>query len=270
MIRTKNEARSLGATLDAVFSQTLPPYEVLVIDSGSRDRTLLIAAGYPVRILETGARRWSYGGALNLGVREASGEFIVCLSAHCPPIDRHWLQNLLRHFDDPQVAAAWGPSIPPWREPPGPEPLTIQEPGDYTILNRRWGLENSNSALRRSLCEEVHFDESLPATEDKAWAREVMARGYRLVHDPAAAVWHRGHGVRDSFRRNRSVLAGFEAMFPELRNSSPVVPRLVALRMWRKLSWHARQRDSAALLLDLRRGPSVLAGIVGKLLPRRP
>ncbi|MFN2489542.1 MAG: glycosyltransferase family 2 protein [Actinomycetota bacterium] len=268
LIRTKNEARNLGATLDRVFSQSVPPFEVFVIDSGSRDRTLEVAARYPVCILEIDPRRWSYSRALNLGARAASCEFLVCLSAHCPPVTHDWLATLLRHFDDPLVAAAWGPSI--GREPLAAEPPTVQAPGSYNLENRKWGLENSNSILRRSLWLEFPFDESLPATEDKAWAREAMTRGFSLVYDPAAAVWHKRHPVANSFRRNRAVLAGFEGMFPELRGSSPVGARAVSLSIWRKLLWHAAHRDVRRLLWDLRKAPSVLAGIAGKMVPRRP
>ena len=86
LIRTKNEERGIGATLDAVFSQGLPPHEVLIIDSGSRDQTLEIASRYPVKILTMSPKGWSYSRALNVAAREATGDFVVSLSAHSPPV----------------------------------------------------------------------------------------------------------------------------------------------------------------------------------------
>ena len=43
VIRTKNEERFIGQTLSAIFGQEIePPFEVIVIDSGSTDSTLNI------------------------------------------------------------------------------------------------------------------------------------------------------------------------------------------------------------------------------------
>jgi hypothetical protein len=89
--------------------------------------------------------------------------------------------------------------------------------GDYTLVTRRWGLSNANSAVRRSLWERIPFDESMPATEDKAWAAAAMELDYVIIHDPAAAVWHARHPFLPAFRRNKAVWAGYTRMFPELR-----------------------------------------------------
>ena len=268
LIRTKNEARSLGSTLDAVFSQSVPPHEVFVIDSGSRDRTLEIAARYPVRIIKLSPKGWSYPRALNIGAREATGEFIVCLSAHCPPARSDWLANLLRHFDDPKIAAVWGPNHYRGSALPEPEAPIRQEPGAYGYANRKWGMANANSALRRSLWYAFPFDESMPATEDKAWGREAMDRGYSLVYDPAAGVWHERHSAIRSFRRSRAVRAGYEIMFPGRKESIWVEVRDLGRLILRKLVFHARTHKASNLLHDARRLPSALAALLGKVMRR--
>ncbi|MFN2489744.1 MAG: glycosyltransferase family 2 protein [Actinomycetota bacterium] len=269
IIRTKNEARSLGATLDAVFAQALPPHEVFVIDSGSRDATLDIAARYPVQILRLAPKDWNYSRALNMGARAATGDFLVCLSAHCPPIDNNWLGDLLRHFEDPGVAAVWGPNLSPGRHVRQHGPPIRQEPGTYGVDNRLFGLVNSNSALRRSLWLEFPFDESLPATEDKAWAMEAMACGFCIVHDPAAAVWHERHPAINSFRRNRAVMAGYAMLFPELSRSGSNPLFVMARGTWNKVVFHARARDRGKLWLDLKTAPSTFAAIFGNFFGSR-
>jgi glycosyltransferase involved in cell wall biosynthesis len=267
LIRTKNEARGIGATLEVVFSQSLRPHEVFVIDSGSRDRTLEIASRFPVKILRMSPKGWSYSKALNLGAREATGEFVVCLSAHSPPVGQEWLSNLLRHFDDPSVAAVWGP-----RSPKKPTDRTghllRHEAGSYTFETRHWGLSNHNSAFRRSLWLEFPFDESLPATEDKAWGAEAMARGYSIVYDPEAAVLHRPRPVLHEFRRSRAIQAGYRILFPQLRFSLRAEVRTLTKRTLSKLAAHARRRDRIQFVLDARRLPSMVAGLLGRLLSR--
>ncbi|CAN5673777.1 hypothetical protein BH24ACT26_BH24ACT26_13290 [soil metagenome] len=269
IIRTKNEARSLEATLDAVFGQSLPAHEVFLIDSGSLDGTLDIAGRYPVKIRHIAPQEWNYSRALNICAREATGDFLVCLSAHCPPIGTEWLTNLLRHFDDPSVAAVWGPNLSPGRHLPREAEPIRQEPGTYNVDNRLFGLVNSNSALRRSLWQEFPFDESLPATEDKAWGQEAMRRGYSLIHDPAAAVWHERHPTMNAFRRNRDVMAGYAILFPELAASNTNPLWVTARGTAKKIAYHARARDTAKLWLDLRSAPSTLAAIFGNFFGSR-
>lgn len=269
LIRTKNEEQSLGATLEAVFAQSVPPHEVLVIDSGSRDRTLFLAARWPVNIIEITPKGWSYPRALNVGAREATGEFLVCLSAHCPPIHEEWLANLLRHFDDESIAGTWGPSVRRWSSVTTNGPTVRQEPGSYTFATRQWGLNNCNSALRRSLWLEFPFDEALPATEDKAWGMEAMARGYSLVYDPAAAVWHERHPATHSFRRAKAVMAGYRMLFPEVHHSMGEELRKVARMIRRGLVSSARSRDFRTLLGNCKKLVSVIMALLGKFMAPR-
>jgi glycosyltransferase involved in cell wall biosynthesis len=266
LIRTKNEARAVGATLDAVFSQGLPPHEVFIIDSGSRDQTLKIASGYPVKIVRMAPKGWSYSRALNVGARQATGEFLVCLSAHCPPVSEDWLANLLRHFDDPSVAAVWGPHHPNAAAKRG---LVRQEKGNYSFESRQHGLSNHNSAIRRSLWLQFPFDESLPAAEDKGWAREAMGRGYAIIYDPAAAVLHGRHPALNAFRRARAIRAGYKILFPELRSSPWAELIGLGRRIRKKLVSHARQRDGVTFLTDAKKLPSLVAELLGRLLPNR-
>lgn len=270
LIRTLNEERTLGATLDAVFAQSLPAHQVFIIDSASRDRTLEVAERFPVTIIGMSRKGWSYPLALNVGAKAATSEFLVCLSAHSPPIHEDWLGNLLRHFDDASVAAVWGPSFARRSTTPETTEPVRQEPGTYTYETRGWGMDNCNSALRRSLWLDFPFDERLPATEDKAWGMEAMARGYSLIFDPMAAVWHDRHRPTHSFRRSKAVMAGYRMLFPdedhsmreELRKVSGVIGReliaTVKSRDWRKVSAGSRQLVSVAMAM------------LGKSLARRP
>ena len=219
LIRTKNEARSLGTTLQAVFEQSVRAEEVLVLDSGSTDGTLDVAARFPVRVITMPASEWSYPKALNVGFDAATGNVVVCLSAHCRPMTIRWLELLVRHFDDPAVAGTWGAEIFSDRGRIEPGPPRIQEPGHYGSEYAAFGLSNANSAIRRSVWEQVPFDESLPAAEDRAWGLAVLRAGYRIVYEPAAAVRHELHGFAREYKRDRAVLEGLSSLFPETHTS---------------------------------------------------
>lgn len=270
IIRAKNESRHLARTLEGVFAQDPSPHEVIVIDSGSTDDTVAVAERFPVIVIEMDPRQWNYSRALNWGAKRATGDVLVCLSAHCEPVGPHWLAALVRHFDDPAVAGVWGPSLRPDRDEfTGGEALR-QLPGTYTVHNRTWGLSNGNSAVRRAFWDEVPFDEAIPATEDKAWGLAMLDRGRSIVHDPEAAVWHEVHTVANDYRRNLAVQAGFRQIFPELEEPYGSQLRIVGRRTLTLLRARLSSRDLGALWLDVKRVPGVAAALAGGIVGVRP
>ena len=76
VIPVLNEEKSIAATLEALLR--LEPYEAIIVDGGSSDRTREIAAGFPVKIIssERGRAR-----QMNRGARESSGDVLLFLHA---------------------------------------------------------------------------------------------------------------------------------------------------------------------------------------------
>ena len=67
VIRAKNEARFIGETLAAIFdSPSLPPRQVIVVDSGSSDGTQAIVRSFPTTLIQIRPEEFTYGYALNL------------------------------------------------------------------------------------------------------------------------------------------------------------------------------------------------------------
>src|SRR5690242_20622108 len=79
LIIVKDGARYLAEALDSVFRSELKPCEVLVVDGGSRDRTVEIASRYQ---LVTVLRQASAGiaNAYNEGIARSRGELVAFLS----------------------------------------------------------------------------------------------------------------------------------------------------------------------------------------------
>ena len=74
-----NVAPYIEMCMDSVLCQTLQQIEILCIDAGSTDGTLEILKKYAlkderIRILESS--RKSYGYQINLGIKEAKGQYI--------------------------------------------------------------------------------------------------------------------------------------------------------------------------------------------------
>jgi glycosyltransferase involved in cell wall biosynthesis len=82
IIPAHNEERLLGRTLIALREAArlaVEPYEILVVDDGSTDRTPSIAADHGARVVRI--RRRHIAAARNAGAREARGSKLVFLDA---------------------------------------------------------------------------------------------------------------------------------------------------------------------------------------------
>ena len=99
VIRCYNEAAHIGKLFEEIKKQSLGDYEVLVVDSGSDDRTLEIVAGEDARVLHIEKEKFSFGRSLNIGCAEARGDLLVFISAHCYPEHEEWLAHLVDAFD---------------------------------------------------------------------------------------------------------------------------------------------------------------------------
>ena len=109
VIRSYNEERHIETLCQALAGQQTPyPFEVILVDSGSEDRTRSIAATYGVRICRVDPKAFTFGRSLNVGISAARGDLVVFISAHCYPEHSQWLTELLRPFTDPRVALVYG------------------------------------------------------------------------------------------------------------------------------------------------------------------
>lgn len=201
IIRTKNEERWITPCLRAVFDQDFKDFEVIIVDNESTDKTVEKAKTFDVEI--THIQDFLPGKALNQGIRNSKGEFLAFLSGHCIPKDRKWLSNLFRNFDDPTVAGVYGKQEPmPFSSDFDKRDLLITFGLDKKIQIKDSFFHNANSMIRRDLWNEVPFDEEVTNIEDRIWAKEVLERGFKIIYEPEASVFHY-HGIHQEKDRER-------------------------------------------------------------------
>ncbi|MBI2910526.1 MAG: glycosyltransferase [Chloroflexi bacterium] len=104
---TLNEQETITALLDSVAAQTRQPDEVVMVDGGSRDRTVALAESYgdrlPLRVLQAPGANISRG--RNIAIAAARGHVIACTDAgvRLPP---NWLADLVRPIEAGAAGAA--------------------------------------------------------------------------------------------------------------------------------------------------------------------
>lgn len=193
VIRAYNEERHLEGLLRRLREQEYGQgIEIIVVDSGSIDRTREIARRHADQVVRIESADFTFGYSLNAGVQHSTGRYVAIISAHALPIDSAWLTHLTAPLGQTRTAMVCGRQL-------GVAGSKFSEAMD---LARTFGLEpvaltppnffanNANSALRRELWEAHPFDESLPGLEDVEWIKHWMQQGYRGAYEPRAAVYH--------------------------------------------------------------------------------
>lgn len=226
IIRTKDEERWITSCLKAVFRQTFKDFEVIIVDNKSTDKTVTKAKAFDVKIVVV--EDYRPGKALNAGIRHGQGDVIVCLSGHCIPVDDEWLFNLVGNLKESNVAGVYGRQ----------EPMSFSSDQDKRDLLTVFGLDrkiqkkdpffhNANSAIKRNILEEIPFDEKVTNIEDRVWGNAVIERGYHIVYDPTASVYHY-HGIHQNgnVERCANVLSVLEKIHgnDSLRKDSHLSP----------------------------------------------
>jgi cellulose synthase/poly-beta-1,6-N-acetylglucosamine synthase-like glycosyltransferase len=192
IIPAYNAADTIEDTLKALKEQAARGYEVIVVDDGSTDETREIAKRYQVKLLQQEHR--GPAAARNLGAKNARGDILVFTDADCIPA-REWLAEMLRPFDDPSIVGVQGryetrqgDLIARFAQ------LEIEERYRRMSKFRYIDFIGSYSAAyrRRVFLESGGFDEGFPIAsgEDPDLSFRLSKRGYRMVFNPRAVVYH--------------------------------------------------------------------------------
>jgi glycosyltransferase involved in cell wall biosynthesis len=204
VIRTKNEAHWIERCLAAIALQDVRDREIILVDNASTDGTPALARRFGCRVVNISPRAFTYGRAINVGVRAARGELVAILSGHCVPVHDRWLSTLAAPLDDPSVAGVYGRQLPlPDSHPFDKRDLWTTFGVERRVQARDFFFHNANSMIRRSVWNQLPFDEAINGVEDRDWARKVLARGYRIAYEPLAAVYHH-HGIHQGLDPDRA------------------------------------------------------------------
>jgi GT2 family glycosyltransferase/glycosyltransferase involved in cell wall biosynthesis len=230
VIPVKDGVRYLAELLDALARERVD--EVLVIDSGSADRSLEIArAAAGVELLEIPPGEFGHGRTRNLGAERTSGELICFLTQDATPAPG-WLDGVRAGFAlDERVGAVFGPHLP--REDTGPMIArelerhfaglagpdggpAVHGPGDPPFLS------NVNAAYRRDCWEQIRFRD-VPYSEDQAFGRDLLASGWLKAYHPGAAVLHaHDYGPVEFMRRYFDEYRGLRATTGHVEAFHPI------------------------------------------------
>ena len=245
IIRTLNEEKHLDELLSAIECQETDSldYEVILVDSGSEDNTLQIAASHGCKILHITREEFSFGRSLNMGCEAASGEFLVMVSGHCVPGDGKWLRKLCEPLIQDKASYSYGKQV-------GSSSSRYSEscifakyyPEQSRIPQEGFFCNNANSAIRKSAWARYQFDEELTGLEDMELAQRLVADGDKIAYVADAWVYHyHVESWRHIKRRFERESIALQKIMPQVHINIRDLARYVFSSIW--LDWKSAIRD---------------------------
>lgn len=192
-----NEERYLPRCLDSILAQSYPPerMEILAVDGGSRDASRQVLAEYVrrdarIRILDN-PRRYAAAG-LNVGLRQARGEIILRVDAHCI-IGQDYVARCVETLrEHAEIGDVGGPLRPIGETTVGraialalSSPFSMGgSPFRYAKSPRTVDTVYLGAYRRRDLDAIGPFNESLHANEDYELNYRLRSAGFVIWCDP--------------------------------------------------------------------------------------
>ena len=217
VIATKDRARLLGETLDALIAQQWPRdrYEIRVADNGSTDNTK--------HVIESAARRrgappivYRYvatpgkSHAVNALFDDVTAD-VIALTDDDVTAEPGWLSAMAKAFDETgadfvagRILPRWETDPPPWLSAPLHGVLAVPDNGETRLTLGPDGDGKdvipigANMAVRTSVVRRVgglrhdlgKLSGTLRTGEDHEFFLRMLAAGCRGVYEPAALVRH--------------------------------------------------------------------------------
>ena len=207
IIRTFNEVRYIKDLLISINQQSYKSKEIIIVDSGSFDGTIEIAKEFGDKLITINQNDFTFGFAINYGIKHAMGDYICIVSAHTLPTNKHWLSALVEGFNhhefNGEIAMTYGKQV-------GDKGSNYGEIRDF---NRQFNNEettqkkphyfcnNANSMIRKDLWSKHPFDEALTGLEDIEWSKYWLDKGYKILYKPKAEIIHIHRETSDQIKR---------------------------------------------------------------------
>jgi glycosyltransferase involved in cell wall biosynthesis len=228
VVPTRNRADKLRVCVESLLAQDFPAdsYEIVVVDDGSTDDTLDVAASMPtadngpaVTVVAQDAQ--GAGAARNIGLAVARGDPVCFVDddIEAPPT---WLAAMAQAFERYPEADAFGGRLqvrvedPEWRGcRRHPIAASLELGTTDTDVPSAVGV---NMALRRRALVKVGaFDDWVVGGDDTEWFDRLTAAGGTTMYVGGASVWHRRDAsdvriwplLRSSFRRGVATYSYF-------------------------------------------------------------
>tara|TARA_B100000795_G_scaffold157821_1_gene118517 strand:- start:7585 stop:8229 length:645 start_codon:yes stop_codon:yes gene_type:complete len=189
IIRNRDEEKHIGYCLQSVVDFLGIDLQVILVDNCSTDNSIRIANTFDylsIDKLEISRNGYTPGKALNLGVKKATGDLILIISAHCEISSFNLDQAIMDLKDN---IAVWGKQIPIWDGKKISRRYMWSNFEDESSINHyckfedRYFFHNAFSLFMREDLLKFPFNEDISGKEDRIWANERIEAGQNIKYE---------------------------------------------------------------------------------------
>lgn len=201
IIPTWQGERHVTRLLTALNGQRHRPGQILVIDSGSTDRTAELARAGGAEVVVIPKGEFNHGGTRNRAARLCTADVLVFMTQDALPADDLFLASLCAALAEPGVDAAYARQEPyPHADPPEVFARACNYPAHahrrtkadiQRIGVRAYFFSNVASAVcRQAFMKAGEFPERVPMNEDMVLCARILESGGAVAYVPTARVFH--------------------------------------------------------------------------------
>jgi len=211
VIKALNEERHIAAAIEsAIAALDGMRGEIILADSASTDRTVEIAANYPVKIVSLASiADRSCGAGVQLGYQYSAGDY-VCLIDGDMRLHKQFLPAAIAFLKDhPEFAGVGGMIVE--RETGNFEYVKRASTMDFDRLAGEVNRLDGGGVYRRAAVEAAGYmgDRNLHGREELDLGVRLRALGWRLARIAVPAIDHHGHAGNPYALLRRRWATGF-------------------------------------------------------------
>jgi rhamnosyltransferase len=230
IIPTLQAEKQLPRLIDNLRQQTIPPSEVIIVDSSSTDNTIAIAQDADCVIKSINRRDFRHGSSRNLGARQARGDILLFMTQDALPVNQLFIEKLIQPLCEGIASASTARQI----AFPQANPIekfsrhfnysdknTIRSADDINKLGiKAYFFSNTASAIFRGAFWSLGgFSENVIVNEDMYLCAMLINRGYCVAYQAEALIYHsHNYSLTQLFGRYFDIGVFFTQASDELRN----------------------------------------------------
>lgn len=213
IIPTYNAEPYIQELMEIISTQSYKDFELIIIDSSSKDVTVEIAKEYTDNVIVIPQNEFDHGGTRAKVAQIATSDILVFLTQDALPYDENTIENIIKIFDNQKISAAYGKQIPYEETSLFGKHLRQFNYGENSYVRdrndiKKYGLKtaflsDSFAAYRRNALENIGwFKDGLILGEDTYAGAKMILSGYSLAYVADAKVYHsHSYTILEEFRR---------------------------------------------------------------------
>ena len=194
IIRNRNESEYIGFAIQSCLDYFDKP-EIIIVDNNSIDDSLEIVNLFKDRtkIKVISIDDYTPGRSINMGIKKASNDYILVLSAHAQitNIDYKQIKSDLDTY-----VAVFGKQTPIYKGKKISKRYiwshfkNESEENMYSTIENRYFLHNAFCFYKRKFLLKHPMPEQYPGKEDRYWAKDIIDKGYDYLYNVNLSVNH--------------------------------------------------------------------------------